>query len=205
MGLDRRLREELRRDAAGIDADIERNLGAVEARSRRRMQVPTTGLLVAATIIALAIAFRPGEPRPAPGGVTGSSPTAPPSSTVPSPSGAASYPQIAGTYTVSLDPTDPAVARDGLGGRWIMRLQPDGLVLMSPPATFTPGTAGLTGIAFSLSGDRFRTNLFYNDFCNSVGTYTWTLRAGRLSLTSVDDTCSIRRSLLATTPWEANA
>ena len=82
-----------------------------------------------------------------------------------------------------------------------MRLQPDGLVLMSPPATFAPGSAGLTGIAFSLTGDRFRVNLFYNDYCNSVGTYTWALQAGRLSLTPVDDTCSIRRTLLATTPW----
>ena len=201
MGLDRRLREELRRDAARIETDVERNLGAVEAQSRRRSAVPSTGLLVAAAIIAVAVLFRIGEPRSDTGVGPASSPTAPPPSTVPSPFGPATYPQIAATYTVSLDPTDPAVARDGLGGLWTMRLQPDGLVLMSPPATFKPGAAGLTGIAFSLSGDRFRTNLFYNDYCNSVGTYTWALQAGRLSLTPVDDTCSIRRSLLATTTW----
>jgi hypothetical protein len=203
MGLDRRLREELRRDAAGVETDVERNLGAVEARSRRRNNLPITGLLVAAAIIAVAVIFRIGEPRSDTGVGPASSPTAA-SSAAPSPSGVATYPQIAGTYVVSLDPTDRAVARDGLGGSWTMRLQPDGLVLMSPPATFKPGAAGLTGIAFSLSGDRFRTNLFYNDYCNSVGTYTWALQAGRLSLTPVDDTCSIRRSLLATTPWNVS-
>jgi hypothetical protein len=204
MGLDRRLREELRRDAEQIETDVERNLGAVEARSRRRNALPSTALLVAAAVIAVAVLFRIGEPRSDTGDGPASIPTAPPPSSVPSPSGPATYPQIAGTYTVSLDPTDPAVARDGLGGLWTMRLQPDGLVLMSPPRTFGPGNSGLTGIAFSLAGDRFRTNLFYNDYCNSVGAYTWVLQAGRLSLTPVDDTCSIRRSLLATTPWNVS-
>ena len=204
MAFDRRLREELRRDAARIDADVERNLGAVEARSRRRNDLPITGLLAAAAIIALAVLFRVGEPRSDTAAGPGSSPTVPPPSTVPSPSGVATYPQIAGTYSVSLDPTDPAVQRDGLRGLWTMRLQPDRLVLMSPPPTFAPGSAGLTGIAFSLTGDRFRTNLFYNDYCNSVGTYTWALQAGRLALTPVDDTCSIRRTLLATTPWRTS-
>ena len=204
MAFDRRLREELRRDAARIDADVERNLGAVEARSRRRNDLPITGLLAAAAIVVLAILLRVGEPRSDTGLGAGSSPTVAPPSTVPSPSGVATNPQIAGTYSVSLDPTDPAVQRDGLRGLWTMRLQPDRLVLMSPPPTFAPGSAGLTGIAFSLAGDRFRTNLFYNDYCNSVGTYTWALQAGRLALTPVDDTCSIRRTLLATTPWRTS-
>ncbi len=82
-----------------------------------------------------------------------------------------------------------------------MRLQPDGLVLLSPPSTFAPGPGGLTGVAYSLDGDRFRTNLFYNDACNAVGTYTWSLLAGQLSLTPVDDRCAIRVTLLAASPW----
>ena len=201
MGLDRRLREELRRDAKQIEANVERNLGAVEARSRRRRDVPGVGLLAAAIIVALVVLVRVGEPPSDTRPGSGTSPTLAPPSIVPSASGAATYPQIAGTYAVSLDATDPAIERAGLGGIWTMRLQPDGLVLLSPPSTFAPGTSGLTGIAFSLDGDRFRTNLFYNDYCSSVGTYTWALQAGRLSLTPVDDTCSIRRTLLATTPW----
>jgi hypothetical protein len=201
MAFERRLREELRRDAEQIEAYVERNLGAVEARSRRRRDVPSVGLLAAAIIVALVVLVRVGEPPSDTRPGTGTSPTVAPPSILPSPSGVATYPQIAGTYTVSLDSSDQAVERDGLGGMWTMRLQPDGLVLLSPPSTFAPGTAGLTGIAFSLEGDRFRTNLFYNDYCNSVGIYTWALRAGRLSLTPVEDTCSIRRALLATTPW----
>jgi hypothetical protein len=200
MAFDRRLAEELERDASRIEPDVERNLGAVEQRSRRRRDFPGAALVAGAAIVAVAILVRVGEPRTETG--AGSSPTAPASS-VPSPSGAARYPQIAGTYTVTLDATDPAVARDGLGGSWTMRLQPDGLVLLSPPASFAPGSAGLTGVAFSLEADRFRTNLFYNDACDSIATYTWALQAGRLSLTPVDDTCAIRRTLLATTPWRA--
>ncbi|MDQ6795278.1 MAG: hypothetical protein M3067_10770 [Chloroflexota bacterium] len=200
MSFDRRLREELRRDAARIEAEVERNLGAVEARARRRGDIPSIGLLAAAAVIALAILLRVGEPRPD-SGSGAATPAAPSHSTVPSPSGPANYPQIAGTYTVTLDPTDPAVEHDGLGGLWTMRLQPDGLVLLSPPSTFAPGPGGLTGIAFSLDGDRFRTNLFYNDHCGSAGTYTWSRGAGRLSLTPVGDTCSIRRTLLSTSSW----
>jgi hypothetical protein len=201
MAFERRLREELRRDGEQIEANVERNLGTVEALSRRQRDVPSVGLLAAAIVVALVVLVRVGEPPSNTRPGTGTSPTVAPPSIVPPPSGAATYPQIAGTYTVSLDPSDKAVERDGLGGMWTMRLQPDGLVLLSPPSTFASGTAGLTGIAFSLEGDRFRTNLFYNDYCSSVGTYTWALRAGRLALTSVDDTCAIRRTLLATTPW----
>jgi len=201
MAFERRLREELRRDAEQIDANIERNLGAVEARSRRRRDVAGVVLLAAAVVIALFTLVRVGEPQSDTQAETGTSPTVAPSSIAPSPFGVATYPQIAGTYTASLDPSDQDVERDGLGGMWTMRLQPDGLVLLSPPSTFALGTSGLTGIAFSLNGDRFRTNLFYNDYCSSVGTYTWALQTRRLSLTSVDDDCSIRRTLLSTTPW----
>jgi hypothetical protein len=201
MAFERRLREELRRDAEQIEANVEWSLGAVEARSRRRRGFSSTGLLAAAIIVALVILVRVGEPPSDTRLGTGTSPTVAPPSIVPSPSGVATYPQIAGTYTVSLDPSDQAVERDGLGGMWTMRLQPDGLILMSPPSRFVPGAGGLTGIAFSLEGDRFRTNLFYNDYCSSVGTYAWSLQAGRLSLTPVEDTCSIRRTLLATTRW----
>jgi hypothetical protein len=84
---------------------------------------------------------------------------------------------------------------------WTMRLEPNGTVLLSPPATFLPGASGLSGVAFSLTGDRFRTNLFYNDYCNSIGNYVWSRAAGGLTFTSVDDTCAIRRTLLATTAW----
>ena len=99
---------------------------------------------------------------------------------------------------------DPAHRRrqNGLGGSWTMRLSPDGAV-SSPPPDFSPGADSLSGIAFSVSGDRFRTNLFYNLACNSVGIYVWHLSAGQLAFTAGDDACSIRRTLLMTLPWQA--
>ena len=84
-----------------------------------------------------------------------------------------------------------------------MRLSPDGAVFLSPPAGFAPGVESLSGIAFSLSGDRFRTNLFYNQACNAVGTYAWHLSDGQLVFTAVDDARGIRRTLLMTLPWQA--
>ena len=168
-------------DAEQVDADVERHLGAVEAKARGERGLSGAWLVAAAAIVSIALLVRVGGQRgEAP--AVGASPAASPPAVVASPSGPVSYPQIAGTYTVTLDPSDPAVARDGLGGSWTMRLQPDGLVLLSPPSTYAAGSDALTGVAFSLEGDRFRTNLFYNDACNAVGTYTWSLQGGRLAL-----------------------
>lgn len=203
MSFDRRLRESLQEATAAIEPEVERNLRAVEARSGRRSGVGVSTLLVAAAIVVAALILRfPDRLGTAPGSTPNATvaPTLAPSPGV-SLSVPASYPQIAGTYRVVLDPADPTVQKDDVGGAWTMRLEADGAVLLSPPPTFLPGANGLSGIAFSLAADRFRTDLFYNDYCNSVGTYVWNLVAGRLSFTSVDDTCSIRKTLLTTTPW----
>jgi hypothetical protein len=202
MSLDRRLRDELRREAAAIEPDVERQLGAVEARARRRGGIGASTLLLAAAIVVAAVILRVPDPRLGDGAGSSRSPSPVASSSPsPSPSAPATYPEIAGTYVAMLDSADTAVKRDALGGEWTMRLQPEGVVFLSPPASFVPGASGLSGIAFSLVGDRFRTNLFYNDYCNSIGTYAWSRAGNTLTFTQVDDTCSIRRTLLATTPW----
>ena len=200
MSLDRRLREELRQEAAAIEPDVERQLGAVEAGARRRNGVGPSWLLLAAAIVVAAIILRfPYGQNTGPGGP---GPSAVPSlGASASSSTAASYPQIAGTYVATLDPTHATVEKDGVGGTWTMRLEPTGAVVLSPPSSFLPGANGISGIAFSITGDRFRTDLFYNDYCNAVGNYVWDLAAGRLSFTSIDDACSIRKTLLTTTPW----
>jgi hypothetical protein len=205
MSLDRRLRDELRREAAAIEPDVERHLGAVEARARRRGGIGASTVLLAAAIVVAAIILRVPDPRLGDGAGSSGSPS-PVASSPPSPSLSApvTYPQIAGTYVAILDGADAAVKRDALGGEWTMRLQPEGVVFLSPPASFVPGASGLSGIAFSLVGDHFRTNLFYNDYCNSIGTYAWSRAVNTLTFTQVDDTCSIRRTLLATTPWVIN-
>jgi hypothetical protein len=200
MSLDRRLRDQLRREAAAIEPDTERHLGAVEARARPRGGIGGLTLLLAAAIVVAAVILRvPSvEQGTGPGGSLGPTPAPTPSS-----SAAAQYPEIAGTYETTLDGSDPAVKRDGLAGQWTMRLESDGVVFLSPPASFVPGASGLSGVAFSLVGDRFRTNLFYNDYCSSIGTFAWARTGNRLTLTPVDDTCSIRRTLLASGAWQA--
>lgn len=202
MPLERRIRDELRQAAERIEPNVERNLGVVETRSRRGRGSPVSLLLAAAIVLAVAVTIRlngapgpigasagPSEPSPSPSAIASRTP--------------ASYPEIAGTYVVTLDASVATVARDGLAGEWTLRLQPDGVALLSAPAGFQPGAGSLTGITFSLSGDRFRTDLFYNDFCSSIGTYAWSHAQGPLTFTPVDETCAVRRTLLSAMPWEA--
>lgn len=201
MSLDRRLRDELQRDADRIVPDVERNLGAVEAHARqRRSSVGGPMLLAAVAVIAIAIVLRVETKAPLPAGASSSPGPAPVGS--PGPSATPTYDAIAGTYALSIDPADPAASAGNLGGTWTMRLLPDGEMLLSTPATFAYGSISPSGIAFSLVGDRFRTNLFYNDFCNTVGTYTWSLSGGSLSFAPVSETCPIRQTLLSTMLWQ---
>jgi hypothetical protein len=200
MSFDRRLREELQREAAAIEPDVERQLGAVEAGARHRRGVSAPTLVVAAAIIIAALVLRLPDQQ----GTGGPGPSAQPSpraSPTASPSLAVSYSQIAGTYKVTLNPTNATVKQYGVGGTWTMQLEPSGAVALIPPAIFLAGANSLSGIAYSIAADRFRTDLFYNNYCDSVGNYVWYLAAGRLTFTSVDDACSIRVTLLTSSPW----
>ena len=204
MPLERRIQEELRRAAETIEPSVERNLGAVEARAHRKGGLSASLLLVAAVVVLAAVTIRlVGSSGLGIGGPAGPSPTPAPATPSPVPSSTpATYPQIAGTYVVTLDATNAAVARDGLAGQWTLRLQPDGVALLSAPQAFQPGASSMSGVTYALEGDRFRTDLFYNDFCNSIGTYAWALGNGRLTFSPVTETCSVRRTLLSTLPWE---
>jgi len=199
VSLERRLREELQRDAERVVPDVERNLGAVEARAFQRASVGSPALFGAAVVIAIAIAWRFGASTPTEGG-PGSSGAAT-SSPSPFASAAQSYDAIAGTYIVTLDATNSTVSKYGLGGTWTMRLASDGEIFLSPPLSFGSGTSSLSGFAFTIAADRFRSNIFYNDFCSSIGTYTWSIQSGPLAFAPVEETCQIRQALLSTTPW----
>jgi hypothetical protein len=201
VSLDRRLRDELRRDASRIDPDIDRNLGAVEGRARRRSPIGGVSLAAAAAVIALVVGVRLGLPPPQSGATQTPGSSRGPSALIAAATPASTFDAIAGTYVVTLDSADPAVGSSGIAGTWTMRLIADGELFLSPPPGFGSGTSSLSGLAFNLAADRFRSNIFYNDYCNSIGTYTWALEAGQLSFAPVDDTCPIRRALLSTTPW----
>jgi hypothetical protein len=201
VSFDDRLRRDLERTAEGIVPDIERNLGIVEARARPRPTVGGPMLLLAAVVIAAAIVFRFGV---APSGVGAPSPSVEPSPAAfsPVPSAPASSAAIAGTYTVTLDSSNTAVAKDKLSGTWTMRLVATGEIFLSPPASFGSGTSSLSGLAFTLTGNQFRNNIFYNGNCSSIGTYTWSMVAGQLEFSPVEETCAIRQTLLSTSAWK---
>jgi hypothetical protein len=219
MAFDRRIREELRAEVQRTRPDLDRQLAIVQARSRgvgsrvgpiRRAasaMAATLQLLTVATIaavIALVIVLRVLGPLPSGGGVGEPSPSLPsaPSSasTPPSPP---DFPAIAGTYSATLPSTDPAVARDHLAGVWTLTLDRDGTMTLVAPQAFPDSVNGISGVSFSLDGDRFRTDLFFSDYCQSVGAYRWVRAGTRLTLTPDGDTCAIRAQLLTTQPWDA--
>ena len=203
MSLDRRLRDEFEQEATGIEPQVARRLESVERRARgRRNQVPSVlvlGVLIIGIVVVLRVAGPSPETAPGVGGDTGT----PQSTLGATPSDSAAYDAIAGAYSVTLDDAVAAVKSDGVEGRWTMELRPSGELDLSPPPNFRLGGLPPSGVAFSLSGDRFRTNLYFNEACNSAGTYTWHLAAGALTFAVVDDSCSVRSSLLTSKPWTA--
>jgi hypothetical protein len=195
MALDRRLRDELQREAAKIAPDAGRGLLAVEARARRRATAGLGSLLVAAAAVVLIVvgvqALQSTSPDTGPGGSV-------PPTVLPYPSSGTA--EIAGTYHATLELTDGGAEFADVAGEWTMDLRPDGVMLMAPPATFREGSAPQSGVAYSIDGERFRSNLF-QQLCNSIGVYGWVMDGGMLTLTSVEDDCALRRAVLASTPW----
>ena len=178
MSLERRLRDELQHEADAIQPDVARHLGAVEAGARRRGGVGVPTLLIAAAIVVAAIILRlPGracEPgrRSRPRDLEFGQPDCQP---------------VGGLRRLRADrrdlPCNPRSDEPDSEKGWSRGVL-DGAARSfrrgptSPPVTFTEGANGLSGVAFSLTADRFRTDLFYNDHCSSVGTYQSSLAAG---------------------------
>ena len=186
MSIDRRLRDELERDAARVSVDVERNLGAVEARSRHRGPALAPLLAGAALIVAiLVIRFGPtdtvGGPSPQPSAAASANP----------------YEPIAGIYRATLESS----GESAIDGSWTMELRANGTIVLAPPPSFSYGSVAPSGISYAIDGDRLRTDMFYNDFCSAVGVYTWALRGESLTLTPATEPCALRRALLGTSPW----
>jgi hypothetical protein len=114
------------------------------------------------------------------------------------------YPQIAGTYTLTLSKDDPRVQELGLAGPYTMRLLPDGVMLLSVPEGFGGEGPSPSGISFRLSGNQFTTNAFVNFTCpGSVGVYRWELDGNRLTFAPLEDGCEVRQVLFSSEPWRA--
>src|SRR3954468_16998656 len=159
MSLDDRLRDGFRRSAEAIRAEPGEELPGVVRRGRRRRNIRQAGLALAAvTAVVTALLVGPlvadmvrglSQPQPA-------HPGPPPAIT------AQPYGPIAGTYTTTLSKGTDIARANGMAGRWTLRLEASGVMLLSTPATFGLGTSGLV---FQLQGDEFRTNAFVNDAC----------------------------------------
>ena len=198
MSLDRRVRDAFDRAAATVEPNVELHLDATLRRAAEpsRASVLGTVLAASAATVALVIAIRLlGIPNAGIGDPS-SDPTASPTASGPNAA-------VAGTYSVALLDADAGVeASDlGLAGTWSITLEPSGAIEVEPPTTFVGSRAG--GHTFSLDGSTLRTDLYYNDYCSSIGVYRWETRGGGLALTVAEDDCEIRRTILATRDLEA--
>jgi hypothetical protein len=186
MSFDGRLREGLDRAASPLDPDIEGSLQSVLARRRRRVHVRQAALIlatavaVAASVLGVRIGLGARSADEA--------------------SSADGTEQIVGGYEVTLTADDSAGVLPSLVGRWEMQLNTDGTVELAAPDTFRAEQNPL-GISYTATESAFRTNIFYDDFCQSLGSYSWRRTADGLVFDLMDDGCEIRRALLTSQPW----
>lgn len=192
MSLDRKLRDGLDRATTPVDPDVERHLHQSLRRGHRGIRLRRAATTVpAAVAIVAAVAFGPrvldvigdrGTPaeRPTPSVV----PTSP----------------LVGNYTTTLPERPGTIAETGMAGRWDLRLEPNGVVLLSAPPGF-PGT--VSAVSYEAEGSRFRINAFANDLCStqSIGTYRWAREGSSVNFTPIEDPCAVRMALLTTRPW----
>ena len=193
---DRRLRVAFDRAASTVDPDVELHLDQTLHRASRPTPASVMGTVLAASAatVAFIVFIRLlGVPT---GGVGGPS-------TSPQPTPACSGPNgvVVGTYSVTLRDSDAGVVTSDLtlAGTWSMTLQPSGAMELVPPATFEGSRA--SGHTYTLDGSTLRTDLYYNDYCSSIGTYAWEASADGLVLMVADDECVLRQTILATRAW----
>jgi hypothetical protein len=182
MSFETRLRAGLDQAAEPLDPDIERSLRSVLVRRHRRVVVRRATLVLAtaaaAVVSVLGIRF----------------------AIAPQPDQASGAVQIVGSYRVVLTAQDGSGVAPSVEGEWRMRLQADGVVVLTAPATFQ-AERNPAGVSYDATETTFTTNVFVNDFCNSVGSYIWQSTAGELVFQAVDDDCGIRSVLLTSKPW----
>ncbi len=197
MSIDSRLRQGLERSAGNATADLVHDLPDALKRGRRRRRIIVAVRATAiATVLAIAAVGGPA--------LVSSFRSNEPAVPAPSPSSVATdFSPIAGTYTVELTNADPTVAANQMAGTWTIRLGPNGAMRLSIPAGFTREGKSPVGNAFSLAASQFRTNLFYSDFCHSIGVYRWQLRGTRLTFTPLSEDCAVRRAVFASQQWVA--
>ena len=191
MSIDQRIRSGLQRPGPDADRDTLAALHRVEQRLQRRARRTRTvvGALVAAvTVLVVGGAVALQQDRADRDQVAID--------------GASSSGEIEGTYVVDVADSR-ALRREGVTGRWLVTLGPEGVLEVRPPAGYTGGT---TGMAYRVDGARLRTDALTDPGCQVdsgyVGIYAWDLSDDVLTFTTVEDRCAARRALFGGQPWD---
>ena len=193
MSVDQRLRTGLQRPGPESDPDTLAALHRVERRVDRRARTIRAGIgaLVAAAVVLVVgatVALQRDDPadrdRLAVDGPT------------------TSARQLEGTYVVDVGDS-PEGREEGMVGRWVVTLAPDGALELRPPPDYTGVTLGS---AYRVVGERLRTDALVEPACQAdngfVGTYASALVDDRLAFTLVEDQCVSRRILFTGQQWE---
>jgi hypothetical protein len=199
MPIERRIREGAHRNAGVLDPDVDRFLGSVVQKTRRR-QVIHRSLTVAASaaVLVLAIVVGPSVLRD----VGGSGSTVPGSNLTPSvaPSVKPVVPLLTGTFTRTIPEGKAVVRANGIAGTWTISADADGSVRLLAPASFAGAHASHPLVM--QPGD-LQTDAFSSDICAGLpaGTYRWSVVGNFLLLSTTSDQCDARVFILAAHPW----
>ncbi len=196
MPVERRLREGMQRNADVLDPDVDRLLGSVVVRTRRRVRVRRAAIGLAATAATIAaIALGP-QALDAVRDLRRDQPAQPSPPTV-----APDAQALTGTFARRVSGS-PSMAAKGMVGRWSIDFRADGTMRVAAPDGFT---GVLSGSLFQVEGERFRTALL-GDVCSfgsPPGTYRWIRSGDTLTFEALNDPCRARVELFTSGSWRA--
>jgi hypothetical protein len=199
MPIERRIREGAHRNAGVLDPDVDRFLGSVVQKTRRRQVIHRSlTVAVSAAAVVLAIVVGPSVLRD----IQGSGSTVPGSNPTPSvgPSVTPAAPLVTGTFTRSIPEGTAVVRANGIAGTWTISADADGSVHLLAPASFAGAHASRP---FEMQADSLATDAFSSDICAGLpaGTYRWSVVGNFLLLSTISDQCDARVFILAAHPW----
>ena len=196
MSIEQRLRDGLAENARSIDPFVERELGAVLARKRRRTHLRWAGyggMAAAAavvTVVALALIGQRQATTP---------PATPDTTTTTS---TTTTNGLAGRYVVDVAASKQAEHLN-LVGRWVIVLEDDGALELVPPVGYT---GIVSGLSYRIEGDRIRTNAFIDSpgcqrTADQSGLYEWHQSGGVVDFVVAHDDCAARRLIFSGQTW----
>ncbi|GAA2121913.1 hypothetical protein [Nocardioides bigeumensis] len=181
MSIDERIRAGLQGNATSYQPEVESSLDAV--RGQRRHAWGRAGVaagVAAAAVAVVAVLAWPGGPAP-------TRPTQAPPATS----------DLFGSYAAEV--SSPA----RLAGRWVLELDGNGTVVVTPPDRYS---GVVSGTLFTADSTTLRINLFAQDVCADLGNgeYTWAREDDRLILGADAEPCRTRLDFFTDNDWVAS-